>query len=227
VSAAAAWRRDPTVVLTLLVLTAVAGGVDAVAYLHLGGVFISNQTGNLLLLAMSASGKQVVDVGAALASFLFFLAGVMVTAGWFRVTADPHGRSARSALLLAAAAVLLLAGAGIVTVDPTAHGIVVIPLAVAMGAQAAYAAHVGLRFLTTGFVTGSTVSAAMASPFGERTDRAWWYAAFPLVAIGIGAAVAAIGASYDVVMTLAAAAGLVAMTALLLGLRTARTPING
>jgi uncharacterized membrane protein YoaK (UPF0700 family) len=214
VNAEASWRRDPAEVLALLVLTAVAGGIDAVAYLHLGGVFISNQTGNLLLLAMSASGEQVVDVGAALASLLFFVAGVMITAGWFRGGALQGARPARSVLLLAAAATLIIAGAGLVAADPTRHGIAVIPLALAMGAQAAFAAHVGLRFLTTGFVTGSTVSAAMASPLGERPDRSWWFAAFPLLAIALGAAMAAIAATFNVVATLVAAAALVALVAL-------------
>jgi hypothetical protein len=43
-----------------LILTVVAGLVDAAAYLGLGGVFVANQTGNCVLLAIgspSASGS--------------------------------------------------------------------------------------------------------------------------------------------------------------------------
>ena len=39
-------RRLPVV--ALLLLTAVAGGLDAITFLFVGGVFVCNQTGNLL-----------------------------------------------------------------------------------------------------------------------------------------------------------------------------------
>jgi uncharacterized membrane protein YoaK (UPF0700 family) len=207
------WQRDPPAVAALIILTIVAGAVDAIAFLHLGGVFISNQTGNLLLVAMATTGMNVVDVGAALASFFGFFVGAAVAGRWLTTTPAGRHRPPRSTTLLLVVLLLLLVGAALVIIDTGAPGMVVIPLAPAMGMQAALAVRLGVRFLTTGFVTGSTVTMSVTSPLGDRTDRGWWHGIVPLAAICLGAVVSAVVSSYSVALAVIAVAGLVAMAA--------------
>ena len=208
-----AWQRDPPAVACLILLTVVAGAVDAIAYLHLGGVFISNQTGNLLLVAMAAIGTSLVDVGAAVASFFGFFVGAAVTGRWLTMAPVGGHRPPRATTLLVVVLLLLLVGAALVIIDTGAPVVVVVPLALAMGMQAALAVRLGVRFLTTGFVTGSTVAMSLTSPLGDGTDRWWWYGIVPLAAICLGAAVSAVVSSYSVALTVIAVACLVAMAA--------------
>ncbi|MEL7210643.1 MAG: DUF1275 family protein, partial [Actinomycetota bacterium] len=45
------WNDRPRSAAALLLLTVVAGGLDATAFLFMGGTFVSCQTGTVLLLA--------------------------------------------------------------------------------------------------------------------------------------------------------------------------------
>jgi uncharacterized membrane protein YoaK (UPF0700 family) len=128
----------------LVGLTAAAGWLDALAFLHLGKVFISFMSGNLLFVGIGAGdgdGGLVVRAGAVLAAFLVGTAvGARVTGSRLVPGAqNPLGRTlALEAGLLAAFAVLWL-----VTGDPEGDAAATLALlvvgAAAMGLQAAIA----------------------------------------------------------------------------------------
>ena len=71
---ASPWRGHRRTVEMLLLLSAVAGGLDAIAFLHIGGVFVCNQTGNVLLVAMSVAGTGATNAIAGASSLLCFIA---------------------------------------------------------------------------------------------------------------------------------------------------------
>ena len=59
----------------LLLLTVVAGAVDAVSYLALGHVFVANMTGNVVFLGFAAAGAGEISLRATLAAMGAFLVG--------------------------------------------------------------------------------------------------------------------------------------------------------
>src|SRR5450755_3451543 len=66
---------------TLLILTLVAGSVDAVSYLGLGRVFTANMTGNLVLLGLAIGQGQALEALRSVVAFVGFAAGAGV-GGW-------------------------------------------------------------------------------------------------------------------------------------------------
>lgn len=211
------WQGDPIGVATLLILTAVAGGLDAMAFLFMGGAFVSAQTGTVLLLAMNASGNHAVDTPAAVASLGSFLAGAAV-AGRVMPVGDRSRKWPREALLLVAVEVVLLTASALIAWDgDLGPAWLVAPAAAAMGLQASLARRFGIRYLTTGYITGSTTAAVMGSPFGDDSNRSWWYAAIPILFLAGGALTMGFVASHNLPLGLFIAAATVAGATLLVG----------
>src|SRR4051812_35232094 len=69
----------------LLVLTVLAGVVDAVSILSLGRVFVANMTGNIVFVGFALAGAP----GFSLAASLSALGGFLVGAGVGGLSADP------------------------------------------------------------------------------------------------------------------------------------------
>jgi uncharacterized membrane protein YoaK (UPF0700 family) len=185
------WSDRREVAAVLVALTAVAGALDAVAFLQLGGAFVSNQTGTVLLLAMNASGRHTVDTAAALVSFGSFVVGAIVAARVLPPMARGEWWPSRSSTALAVSWSLVAAATALQRLTDVDEALVVAPVAAAMGMHAALAKRVAVTFLTTGYITGSTTTAAMESPLGDRSSRWWWYGAVPVGAMAAGAAIAA------------------------------------
>src|SRR5581483_2497456 len=80
----------------LLVLTFLAGVVDAVSYLSLGRVFVANMTGNVVFLGFAAAGAHKFTMPAVVAAIAGFLVGAFV-AGRFASNTPSHHRAARLA----------------------------------------------------------------------------------------------------------------------------------
>ncbi|RAG81945.1 DUF1275 domain-containing protein [Streptacidiphilus pinicola] len=95
--------RHP-LVLTLVVLTAVSGLVDAVSYLGLGHVFTANMTGNVVVVGFALAGAPGFSAAGSLTSLGAFLVG-SVWAGRLavRLRNGARPRWLRIALLLEAA----------------------------------------------------------------------------------------------------------------------------
>jgi uncharacterized membrane protein YoaK (UPF0700 family) len=159
-----------------VLLTAVAGWVDSVAYLRSGSVFVANQTGNAVFLAVQVAerwypgGHPPGDVTLSetygpLSSLIGFCIGVVVSV-------PPLRRSRRDAddeppwILLAIEAVLL---ASVVVLASAPREIRLGLAAAAMGAQSVYAAGVAMRGVSTTTLTGTLV--ALISAFAEEPTR--------------------------------------------------------
>ena len=162
-------------------LAALAGYVDAVGFLRIGGFFVSFMSGNStrLSLGLVDAPAQAVLAGGLIATFL---AGVI--AGFLIA----HGLPRRVRLSVMAAVALLLAFAGVADVAGFA-ALAAFVAAFAMGAENAACAGgrgmpVGLTYMTGTLVKlGEGIAAALLG--GSRT--AWWPYAVHWLALVLGA----------------------------------------
>jgi uncharacterized membrane protein YoaK (UPF0700 family) len=162
----------------LLLLTVVAGAVDAVSYLALGHVFVVNMTGNVVFLGFAAAGATEISLRATLTSMGAFLVGSIAGGRLaMRLAADP-GRLLEVATIIK---IVLVSGSLIVVVttagklDDTHRDIVITLLALAMGVQNASARRIGIPDLTTTVLTLTlTAIAADSTLAGGTNPRLSW-----------------------------------------------------
>jgi uncharacterized membrane protein YoaK (UPF0700 family) len=180
----------------LVLLTAVAGWVDSVAYVRSGSVFVANQTGNAVFLAVQVAerlfpgghppgGTKQGDTYGPLASLIGFCLGVAASVA-------PLRHSRREAddetpwNLLAIEAVLL---ASVIVLASTPREVRLGLAAAAMGVQSVYAAGVAMRGVSTTTLTGTLVAliSAFADEPGRRARRGVLVLALVWAAYTIGA----------------------------------------
>jgi uncharacterized membrane protein YoaK (UPF0700 family) len=181
----------------MLLLIAVAGGLDATAFLGVGGVFVANQTGNATLLAMAVAGTHTGNTAAAATSLVcFFVAAAL---GGRLLSTVPSGERwpSRTSTGIAVEVALVLGGALLARRDAQA-AFVIGPLAIAMGLQGALAARLALEHLTGGFITGATTTAAMTSPVGDGSNPWWWYVLAPITVLAVAAGSISVVADHTV-----------------------------
>lgn len=162
----AAWndaRHGPLPAL-LLILTMVAGLVDAVSYLKLGHMFVANMTGNVVFLGFAVADAKDYANPASLVAIAVFFAGAL--AGGHLGSNVAHHR----ARLLAIATYIQIALVGVTLIVSTlaldtdanlGRYAVIVLLAAAMGLQTATARHLGVPGLTTTVLT--TMLAGLAA----------------------------------------------------------------
>lgn len=158
-----------------LLLAALAGYVDSLGFLHLGGVFVSFMSGNSTRLAVSLAEGRWQAAGAVAGVLALFVLGAMLGA----LVAGGEGARSRSrvlaveAFLLAGAAVA--AGAGIA---PVAIGLMVMAMAVENSVFLRDGeVGVSLTYITGTLVkTGHALAAAMrgGDPWAFRPYMALW-----------------------------------------------------
>lgn len=181
------WSRERASASALVLLMAIAGGLDAIAFLQLGGSFVGNQTGNVLLLGISLTRDSPIDTAATATSLGAFIVGAAALGRWRRTREERTPRRRPGLVIAVEASLLGLAATLSALFDPPA-AVMVAPLALSMGLQAGLARELGVSYLTGGYITGSTTASAMGSPLGDRSDRWWWHGAIPLVTLASGAA---------------------------------------
>src|ERR1700734_2682673 len=150
----------------LLALTVVTGMVDAVSYIALGHVFVANMTGNVVFLGFAAAGVGGLSITASLAALAAFALGA-VAGGRAGARLGAHrGFHLRAVAavgaLLAAVATVAAALAG-QPVSSGARFALIVPLALAMGAQNAMARRVEVPDLTTTVLTMTLTGVAADS----------------------------------------------------------------
>ncbi|RNL70526.1 YoaK family protein [Streptomyces sp. I6] len=152
----------------MVLLTAVAGWVDAAAYTGPSRVFVANQTGNAVFLAARLAERSlhhpdlrrtVDETSGPLASICGFCAGVLLAAVLGHRSLRGLGRAWRALVagrwfLLVVEAALLVIAAG--TAGP--HQVPVLLIAAAMGVQSLYAARVALQGAPTTTLTSTLVA---------------------------------------------------------------------
>jgi uncharacterized membrane protein YoaK (UPF0700 family) len=122
-------------------LAGIAGYVDAICYLRLGGAFAANMTGNLVEVGLAAAQGQWGDALWCASLLVAFLLGILAARLVLRIQ-----HSARLSLLLEAA-IIVVAATGVL-------GIAAVPvLAAAMALQNEAVTH-GIVALNVGFITG-------------------------------------------------------------------------
>jgi uncharacterized membrane protein YoaK (UPF0700 family) len=212
------------VVLTAL-LAAAAGCVDVVALVY-AGVFVANQTGNLVVVAAASIGdhERVVLALTALLSFAVF---VVVGTYARRAVVRSRGRHPARLVVLGGEAVLLAVAGVLVLQRPTAEGsglqLVVALLAASQGLQAMLVTRVLGGGIRTVAVTGSLTDALVSSvdAVAERRPdpvrrRALLLAGATPAGYALGAAVAALIARTGLHLSVLAALLLAAASAVVL-----------
>lgn len=154
-----------------LVLTALAGYVDALGFIRLGGLYTSFMSGNTTQFAVAMGhDTPLLAILPALLIFAFFL-GSLCGGGLSALTPARW-----STPVLLGFETVLVSGAYLTAVEDPSPGHASLLLALAMGAQNAALAHVqGFRAGTT-FVTGALFSTGqkLASALAGRGPRFGW-----------------------------------------------------
>jgi uncharacterized membrane protein YoaK (UPF0700 family) len=153
----------------LTLLTVVAGTVDATTILRIDHVFVANVTGNVIFIGLALVGAREFSFTASFAVLLCFLIGAALSARVF-LRHDAHrGRLAH------VACVMQLADLTIVTVligvwrspDAGLRLIVLVVLALGMGAKSALARAINVPGLTTSVVTTTLTGLATDGALGK------------------------------------------------------------
>jgi uncharacterized membrane protein YoaK (UPF0700 family) len=189
-------------------LSGVAGYVDAIGFLKLGGFFVSFMSGNSTRLGVGIATGQWTMVRTALALIGLFVIGVVLGA----LVARKVGETRRSAVLALEAALLAIAAA-LISAGFDSAGVAAMVLA--MGAENAVFQRngdvgVGLTYMTGALVkAGQRIAAALTG--GDRW--AWGPYALLWAGLSLGGALGAAGYLRAGVLALWAAAGLIALLA--------------
>jgi len=188
-------------------LAGIAGYVDAICFLRLGGAFAANMTGNLVEVGLAAAQGQWGEAAWCVSLLLAFFLGVLAA----RLILRTH-QSPRLSLLIEAA-IIVAAASGLL-------GIAAVPaLAVAMAMQNEAVTH-GIVGVNVGFITGEIqrlgerlVAETVPGQPGNRETQAPIVLTI-LVFYAAGAAVGALAARWDAAALILPAAVLAAVTLL-------------
>jgi uncharacterized membrane protein YoaK (UPF0700 family) len=203
----------------MLVLTVLAGVVDAVSILSLGRVFVANMTGNVVFVGFALAGASGFSLVASLSALGGFLVGAAVGGAAGGRLGSHRGRlvvavaGAELVLILAALAVAAVAGPHLG--EGAKVGIAALG-ALAMGAQNAVVRRLKVYDLTTTVLTMTLTGIAADLREGDR-----FAIVRRLLAVGAMLAGATLGAVLVLrvsnVAALGLAAGLLAVVAVVAG----------
>jgi uncharacterized membrane protein YoaK (UPF0700 family) len=167
-------ERDGPLPAFLLALTVVGGLLDAVSILRLGGVFVATITGNLVFLGLAAAGAKAFAVGTTALAVGGFVAGLPI-GGWACRAARSHrGAALRNVLavkLCLAGTVLVIAVATGSTFSRATRDVMVVLLAMSMGAQLAVIRWLKVPDLLTVVLTMTIAGALTERPSGWRDPK--------------------------------------------------------
>ena len=158
----------------LILLTFVAGDVDAFAILRLDHVFVANITGNVIFIGLAllgARGFSLIAPFIVAACFLLGAAGGGVVA---REIAH-RGRRVYIATLIQLIALALCTGllAGFTHLGAGARGVVLALLALGMGAKSAIVGTLSVKGLTTSVITTTLAGVVVEGVTGNWRDPAF------------------------------------------------------
>lgn len=191
-------------------LSALAGYVDAVGFMTLGGFFVSFMSGNLTRLGVGLATDEWLQAGVAGVLIGLFVIGVIVGA----TVARRVGEERRS-VVLAVEALLLLIGAGLCTVGQTGPGMVAVVMA--MGVENAVFQRQGDVGVGLTYMTGTLVRMGQRIATALHGGPRWDWVPFLMLWLGLaaGGAVGAVVFLKLGVLALWPAFALVAVLALL------------
>lgn len=168
-------------------LSALAGYVDAVGFMTLGGFFVSFMSGNSTRLGVGLSLGEWDQAAIAFGLIALFVVGVVMGA----TVARRFGEERRSAVL-AAEAVLLLVGAGLCTAGWREAGMVAVVLA--MGVENAVFQRQGDVGVGLTYMTGTLVRMGQRIATALHGGARWDWVPFLMLWLGlaVGGAIGAV-----------------------------------
>lgn len=161
-------------------LSALAGYVDAVGFMTLGGFFVSFMSGNLTRLGVGLATDEWLQAGVAGGLIGLFVIGVIVGA----TVARRVGEERRS-VVLAVEALLLLIGAGLCTVGQTGPGMVAVVMA--MGVENAVFQRQGDVGVGLTYMTGTLVRMGQRIATALHGGPRWDWVPFLMLWLGLAA----------------------------------------
>jgi uncharacterized membrane protein YoaK (UPF0700 family) len=180
----------------LLVLTAVSGVVDAIAFLALGRVFTANMTGNLVLFAIALGQGMWSGALRSTVAFAGFALGAYLGGRGRRPDPDAFWPAGATRLLGFELALLVAFAAGWLLFDQRPHDaevyLLIAPAALAMGLQSAAAARLHVAGVTTTYVTGTLAGLMTEMATGTGSREEWGRRAGALAALAAGAGAGAL-----------------------------------
>lgn len=216
---------DPRTVRALVLLTAVAGMIDAVAFLGLEQVFCANMTGNVVLLGLGIADAPGLSIGGPAVALAAFLLGAGLTG---RI--ERRGRSRRHyvrqmvKIELLVVAVAALIAIGFDPADELRRMLIIAILASLMGARNETIRRIDLPELRTTVMTLAIAGFAAHEAEGARHDWGDRLRFIGIAAMVAGAVVSALVVlDTDVIWALVAIAAVEVITLAVLG-RTATAP---
>ncbi|MFE4667582.1 YoaK family protein [Streptomyces sp. NPDC056716] len=219
-------RRDRWVNVQLALLSAAAGATDAVAYLGLGGVFTANMTGNLVLFGIGGAYGADLHLARAVVAVVAYVLGLVVT---YSMTPDPGPEaspwprrvgSALAVSLLTQTALMVVWAACSARPGRGIELVLVGLSAAAMGIQTAVARRLSLAGITTTFITGTLTS--MVESLCQGSAKYVLRRGTALLALVLGALIAALLLEAAPVLAAAVAPALVLITLVVAQLRLRR-----
>jgi uncharacterized membrane protein YoaK (UPF0700 family) len=199
----------------LLVLTFTTGLVDAVSFLGLGRVFTANMTGNVVLLGFGIAGSGGLPVLAPIVSLAAFLAGA--TGGGVLVRRLERRHPTLVARVLAievclTAAAAILSTAMSIRPGAAAAYVVIVLLAIAMGARNAAVRRIAVPDITTTVLTMTLTGLAADSPLTGASGEGSLRRLSAVLAMLAGALFGALLLKTDLALPLGVAAALALAT---------------
>jgi uncharacterized membrane protein YoaK (UPF0700 family) len=202
----------------LLVLTVLAGLLDAVSILRLGGVFVATMTGNLVFLGLAAAGAKGFAVGTSALALGGFIVGVLIGGRAIDVARSHRGLALRNVLavkLSLAAVVTTVAVATGPGFPPGVRDTMVVLLAMSMGAQLAAIRYLKVPDLLTVVLT-MTITGVLTERKRGWHDLAMVRRGLSVVAFAVGAVSGAL-----LILNLGVAAALSVGLAIIVGVAIA------
>lgn len=192
-------ERDGPLPALLIALTVVAGALDATSILRLGGVFVATMTGNLVFLGLAAAGAKGFAVGRSALALGGFVIGALI--GGRVCRGAPHrGLALRNVMafkLSLASAVTLIAISTGSPLTTGARDVMVVLLAMSMGAQLALIRYLKvpdlLTVVLTMMITGALTERAIGWSDPKLLRRGIALVAFASGAISGGLLVLNVG----------------------------------
>jgi uncharacterized membrane protein YoaK (UPF0700 family) len=203
-------------VTALMLLTFATGLVDAVSVLELGHVFVANMTGNVVFLGFWLAPRTVIDVTAALVSFVSFLAGTVLGGRLARHVASEVRHWLAISLtfeVVMLATLSILAGVGVLNYHDNRKLILIAGLAITFGVQNSTARQFGIQELSTTVLTTTISGLGFDSRLAGGTGDRWKLRFSVVLSLFLGAAVGATLTRVAVAPVIALSAGVIATSA--------------
>lgn len=218
---------DRTSTVTMLLLSAGTGVLDAATYLGLHGVFTANMTGNVIFIGLGLAGGNDIPLLRSLLAFAGFVVGALA-GGLLQRNREVRANADVIATVLFGLATLLVAGSAVglqvLSVDPGVLDVFTVALAFAMGVQAVGARRVGVADVSTVVVTSTLAGLAADGPLtGNRTGHGVTGRRLAAVlSMGAGAVAGAFLLRAGIVLPIAVSAAVLLVVTVVSGVRAVR-----